>query len=222
MSGEPFSAVAMAAYCPRKLYYARRADEMAEGPPAEVEAVRELAYRYDELAGLADAALAEEPIAVSPLTWRRNLGATRARVDRFEELVDPPDRDVFLAGRDCHGVAHKVLEDPPLPVLLSAGEPPERGVWEPQSVRAVAAAKALAGERGRPVERALYEYPAHGVVRPVPLTTRRKATYRRALRSAESLDGPPPRLADDARCGPCRYRETCGVRTRSLRSLLGL
>jgi CRISPR-associated exonuclease Cas4 len=94
-------------------------------------------------------------------------------------------------------------------------------VWEPQRVRAVAAAKALSWEREATVDRALVEYPAHGVVRTVRLTTRARATYRRALRAVRSLDGPPPRLRDTAKCEPCDYRDRCGVPTRSMRSLLG-
>ena len=110
----------------------------------------------------------------------------------------------------------------PTPSLLSTGSPPENGVWYPQTVHAVAAAKALAFERETPVERAFVEYPTHGIVREVPLTARRKAAYRGTVRTLESIDGPPPRLDDDAKCEPCEYREECGVRTRSLRSLLGL
>jgi CRISPR-associated exonuclease Cas4 len=113
-------------------------------------------------------------------------------------------------------------QPPPTPTLVSPGEPPDRGVWEPQRVRAVAAAKALAWECGRAVDAALVEYPAYGVVRRVRLTTHNRAIYRRTLRTVRGLDGPPPRLDDDARCGACDYRSQCGVRSRSLRSLLGL
>ncbi|HMB51380.1 MAG TPA: hypothetical protein VKM69_12040, partial [Natronoarchaeum rubrum] len=116
---------------------------------------------------------------------------------------------------------HKLLDNPPRPSLISAGSPPEQGVWEAQSVHAVAAAKALAWEREQPVERAYVEYPAHGVVRPIDLTVRRKARYRKAIRTLESIDGPPPRLRDDAKCDSCEYADECGVRTRSLRSMLG-
>ena len=221
MSTHAFSVLAVAAYCPRKCYYTLREGDL-EGPPEEIRAIRELAFRYGELADADDAALAEEPLAVSPLQFRRNLGCARARLDRFEELTAPTTRDVLLEGRDCRGIAHKVLGDPPEPSLVSAGTPPKQGVWEPQTVRAVAAAKALAYEREQPVERAYYEYPAHGIIRAIPLTTRRKAIYRRTVRALEAIDGPPPRLDDDAKCSPCEYREECGVRTRSLRSLLGL
>jgi len=154
--------------------------------------------------------------------YRSNLGSAKARLDCWSRLVDPADSDVLLEGKDCRGVAHKVLADPPRPVIVSAGRPPERGVWEPQAVRATAAAKALAWERETPVSSAIVEYPAYGRVRRVRLTTGRKAAYRRALRTVESLDGPPPRLDDEARCEPCEYREECGVRTRSLRSRLSL
>ncbi len=218
-----FSEVATAAYCPRKLYYARSHDDLAQDPPPEVQETRELAFRYPELLAADDATLESEPLAVTPLQFRRNLGCASARFDVFDDLADPDARGVFLEGRDCHGIAHKVVEtDPPVPSLVSAGEPPEQGVWEPQSARAVAAAKALSYERERPVERAFYEYPAHGAIREVRLTARRKAAFRRAVRAVESLDGPPPRLRDDAKCDACEYRSECGVRTRSLKSLLGL
>lgn len=220
-----FSALATAAYCLRQCYYARREGDIEDVPDA-VRRVREVAFRYDDLLGADDAALREAPLAVPPDRFRRNLERARARLARFDDLVDPGERDVFLAGKDAHGIAHKVLSggdaDPPVPALLSAGAPPERGVYEPHSVRAVAAAKALASERERPVERALYEFPAHGVVREVPLTTRRKAAYRKTVRALDALDGPPPRVADDAKCEPCDYRAECGVTTRSARSLLGL
>jgi CRISPR-associated exonuclease Cas4 len=215
---ETFTDVATAAYCPRKLYYRRR-DE-AYDPPDDVEAVRELAFRYPGLLA-PETDLADEPIAPTPTQYRSNLGCAKARLDCWDRLVDPAGREVLLEGKDCRGIAHKVLEAPPRPVIVSAGAPPEQGVYGPQSVRATAAAKALAWERERPVGTALVEYPAHGEIRRLRLTTRRKAAYRRALRAAETLDGPPPRL-DDARCRPCEYREECGTRTRSLRSRLSL
>jgi CRISPR-associated exonuclease Cas4 len=58
------------------------------------------------------------------------------------------------------------------------------------------------------------------VIREVELTTRRTGDYRRALRTAESIDGPPARAANDAKCEPCEYREACGPKTRSLKSML--
>jgi CRISPR-associated exonuclease Cas4 len=207
-----------AAYCPRKLYYRRRA-----GPPDvpdEVAACRQLAFEYERLL-TDDAALVAAPIEVSPTAYRSRLGAAKARLDRWDALADPPERERTLTGREARGVAHKVLTDPLAPSLAFAGRPPEEGVWEPQTVRLVAAAKALAWEHETPVERAYAEYPAYGVIRAIPLTTRRKAAYRKAVRTAESVDGPPPRLADDSKCEPCEFREECGVRTRSLRSMLG-
>ncbi|MFB6130031.1 MAG: hypothetical protein ABEJ28_04315 [Salinigranum sp.] len=215
-----FGDLARAAYCPRQLYYARREDDRE--PPPEVRDRRALAFRYPELRDADDETLAELPIAVDPSAYRAALDRLAARED-WAELSDPAGRMRLLAGRDCRGVAHKVLGgDPPVPSLVSSGRPPETGVWEPQSVRAVAAALALAWERGESIPRALVEYPAVGAVRTVRLTTRRKATYRRVLRTVRSLDGPPPRLRDDARCDACDYRAECGVRTRSLRSVLGL
>jgi CRISPR-associated exonuclease Cas4 len=207
-----------AAYCPRKLYYRRRA-----GPPDvpdEVAACRNLAFEYGRLLD-DDAALVAAPIEVSPTTFRSRIGAAKARLDRWPALADPPARERTLTGREARGVVHKVLTDPLAPSMVFAGRPPEEGVWEPQTVRLVAAAKALAWEHETTVECAYAEYPAYGVVRQVPLTTRRKAAYRTAVRTAESVDGPPARVEDDAKCAPCEFREECGVRTRSLRSLLG-
>jgi CRISPR-associated exonuclease Cas4 len=87
-------------------------------------------------------------------------------------------------------------------------------------VKAVGAAKALAWERETAVDRAYVEYPRHGVIRSVSLSTRNKAAYRRTLRAVRSMDGPPPRVDDDSKCDSCRFAEQCGVRTRSLKSLL--
>jgi CRISPR-associated exonuclease Cas4 len=214
-----FSDLRTAAYCLRQLHYRRRDDR---GTPPAVAAVRDLAFRYDELRDADDATLRDLPVERSPAAYREALAATAASRDDWGALVDPPARDVLLTGKDCRGVAHKVLADPPRPSLVAAGEPPERGVWEPQRVHAVAAAKALAWERERAVETALVEYPAYGAVRTVRLTTRNRAAYRRTLRSVRSLDGVPPRISDRAKCGPCEYSDTCGVRTRTLSSLLGL
>jgi len=210
-----FTDLATAAYCPRKLYYRRRDGADAPGRDAR----HELAFRYPALVA-PGTTLGDEPIAVTPTTFRRNLGCVRARLDRFEALCDPPSRDVFLEGRDARGIAHKVLADPPAPSLVVAGAPPDSGVWEPQAVRATAMALALARERERPVERAYVEYAPYGVVRRLSVGARRRGQYRRALRTTEALDGPPPRVDDDAKCDACEYRETCGVTTRSLRSLL--
>lgn len=213
-----FSDLALAVYCPRKLYY-RREDE--RGVPVDVEARRTLAFEYGTLLDADDALLRTRPIALEPDEFRANLARARDRFERFEELADPPERGVLLTGRRCRGIAHKLLEGPPALSIISTGRPPENGVWESQSVRAVAASLALAWERETPVEIAFVEYPAYGIVRRIELSARRKALYRRAIRTVEAIDGPPPRLADDAKCTTCEYRDRCGVRTRSLRSLLG-
>jgi len=216
---QSFSDLALAAYCPRKLYYRRR-EGRGETPP-EVDALRDLAFRYEEgLSPEGGDVLAEAPIAVTTTQFRSNLGCNKAHLDAWDALADPPRREAFLEGREVRGIAHKVLEDPLAPAIVSPGEPPEEGVWKPQSVRAVAAAKALAWEEETPVERAFVEYPAYGRVREIGIGTRRKAAYRAALRAARELDEPPPRLSDDAKCDPCAFREECGVRTRTLRSLL--
>lgn len=213
------SDLSTATYCPRQLYYRR--DDDHEVPPS-VTKRRELAFEYERLLGADDATLATRPIELPPAEYRETLGRTRERLDRWEELADPVGREVLLSGRECRGIASKVLEEPLAPSFVSPGSPPEHGVWEPQSVRAVALAKALAWERQRAVETAFVEYPAYGVIRRIGLTTRRKAAYREAIRAIETMDGPPPRLKGSAKCDPCPYRERCGTRTRSLRSLLGL
>jgi CRISPR-associated exonuclease Cas4 len=215
-----FGDLARAAYCPRQCYYARR-DEDDEPPPSMRER-RELAFRYPSLRRATDSALSTEPIERPPAAYRSALDALAAR-DDWEGLIDPAARAVLLEGRECRGVAHKILHgDPPTPTFVSPGRPPERGVWRPQRVRAVAMAKALAWEREREIPWALIEYPAYGVVRAVRLTTRNRAAYRETVRTVRGMDGPPPRIDDDAKCDTCDYREECGVRTRSLRSLLGL
>ncbi|MFO8115972.1 MAG: hypothetical protein R6U01_11580 [Halorubrum sp.] len=237
----PFSDVARAAYCPRQLYYARREDDRAVPPDARARI--DLAFRYPALVDAPDATLRRLPIRRSPAAYRRNLDRLRER-DDYDRLVDPERERAFVSGKDCHGTVHKVVggggdaaatveashpadvadtaddTDPPVPVVVSPGEPPENGVWEPQSVRAVAVAKAVAWEHERKVPRALVEYPSVGAVREVRVTTRKRAAYRRALRAARAIDGPPSRVDDD-RCSACDYREQCGVGRRSFRSLLG-
>lgn len=239
-----FSDLARAAYCPRQLYYTRRDDD--RGPPPDVEKRRALAFRYRTLRDASDDVLRDSPVAVAPDVYREAIDRLAAR-DEFDALCDPTDHDVLLTGKDCRGIVHKLLSEsesselsessettessessessesaPPTPVLTSPGEPPDRGVWEPQVVKAVAAAKALAWEREREIPRVLVEYPTHGVVRTVRPTTRKKAAYRTALRTVRSMDGPPPRLRGSDKCDACEYRSRCGVKTRSLRSLLGL
>lgn len=225
-----FSDLARAAYCPRQLYYVRRHDDRE--PPPEVRERRELAFRYAALRTDEDANLRRLPIDVTPAEYRTALDGLAAR-DDWDALCDPAARDVLLTGKDCRGVVHKLLAGddspsseetslPPTPVLVSPGTPPPRGVWTPQTVSAVAAAKALSWEREREIPRAVVEYPSHGVVRTVRLTTQNRAVYRRTLRTVRSLDGPPPRLRGSDKCSSCDYRSDCGVQTRSLRSLLGL
>jgi len=209
----PFSDLALAAYCPRQLYYARRDDR---DPPEVHEAARCLATDYDSLSVASEAALATYDLAVEPPEFRSNLAAS---LDAHS-VADPAETAVSLRGKDAHGRVAKVHRDPLAPSLVSPGSPPEAGVWEPQSVRAVAAAKALSWREQTPAECAYVEYARHGVVRRVDLTTRKKAAYRRALRTARAIDGPPPRIHDDAKCGACDYRETCGTKTRTLASLL--
>ncbi|WP_136689592.1 CRISPR-associated protein Cas4 [Halorhabdus amylolytica] len=212
-----FHDLAIAAYCPRQLYYRQLVDEDPEIPEAVVE-TRALAFEYPRL--LVESDLSTEPIAVTGTQYRSTLHRAKARLDSWDRLVDPAGRDVFLEGRDCRGIAHKVLEEPLAPSLVFAGEPPETGIWGPQSVRLVAAALALSYERERPVEIAFAEYPAHGVIRRIDLSAHRRATYRATMRTVASIDGPPSRVDNRRKCESCNYREECGVRTRSFRSLL--
>jgi CRISPR-associated exonuclease Cas4 len=216
-----FRDVETAAYCPRKLYY-RRQEPDPEQTPDEVRARRALAFEYNRLLN-DEHALNEAPIAVTPTQYRSSLGCARASLDTWDQLSDPAVRDAFVEGRECHGIVHKVLETEPVsPSLVFAGEPPEDGVWEPQSVRLMAAAKALSWEREVDIQRAFAEYPAYGVVREVDVDARRTAAYRGAVRTANAIDGPPGKTNNRSKCIPCEYRDQCGVTTRSLSSLLGL
>lgn len=212
-----FREVAVAAYCPRKLYYRRRAANADLGPPPAVERVRELAFRYPTI--LDGGALADAPIEVTPAQYRANLGAAKAGLSGFDALCDPPARDVLVDGEDCRGRIHKRLPGPSLS-LVFAGDPPDEGVWHPQSVRLVAAARALSGVESAPVDRVYAEYPAHGVIRAVDVGRRRRGAYREAVRTARSVDSPPARTDSQAKCAPCEYSDRCGVATRSLRSRL--
>lgn len=214
-----FSDLATAAYCPRKLYYERRREEDRRGIPDDVRERRDLAFRYETLLAPGHD-LASEPIAVTPTQFRARLHAASERLRAWDALVTPTEERVHLAGREVRGLVQKVLDDPLAVSVVSAGAPPERGVWGPQTVRAVAAAKALSWEREREVDLAYVEYPAHGCIRRITLTTRRKARYRRALETAKALDGPPPRLDNEEKCAACEFNPECGTKTRSLRSLL--
>ena len=219
-----FSDLRTVAYCPRQLWYARRDGDRS--PPESVDAVRALAMRYEDLladadAGSDDDALADAPIEVPAARWRERVRGMREREPRYADLLDPAGVEVFLEGRECHGVASKVLPDPPMPSVVSPGRPPEQGVWEPHAVWAVAAAKALSWERERRIDEAIVEYPAYGVVRRMRLTTRKKAAYRSAIRTVRELDAPPARLDDTTKCEPCAYADECGVATRTLRTRLG-
>lgn len=215
-----FRDVETAAYCPRKLYYRRQSSEDVPTPEA-VEAKRELAFHYEQLL-TDDDALEAAPIEVTPTQYRSNLGCVRARLDCWDEIANPAVREAFVQGRDCHGIVHKLLAtDEPTLSLVFAGRPPRQGVWQPQSVRLVAAAKALSWERETEVGRAFAEYPAYGIVREIEIDVRRTATYRAAVRTASAIDGPPARTNQRSKCTPCEFQPKCGVRTRSLRSLLG-
>jgi CRISPR-associated exonuclease Cas4 len=215
-----FRDVETAAYCPRKLYYRHKSPDDEEVPDV-VEERRALAFEYEQLLA-DDAEIREAPIEITPTQYRSRLGCAKARLDCWDELTDPTDRDVFLSGRECRGIAHKLLDtgDSPSVSLAFGGEPPEEGIWEPQSVRLMAAAKSLSWERETEVKRVYAEYPAYGVVREIEVDARRTAAYRAAVRTADAIDGPPARTTNRSKCTPCEFRSKCGVKTRSLRSLL--
>ena len=213
-----FRDIEIAAYCPRKLYY-RRQDPDETERPAIVAERRALAFEYKQL--LNGDGLGTAPIEVTPTQFRSRLGCARAQLERWEELVTPAEREAFLSGRECRGIVHKRLTDPPSLSLVFAGQPPDNGIWRPQSARLVAAAKALAWEEETAIETVFAEYPAYGVVRRVDVDARRTAAYREAVRIADSIEGPPTRINNDEKCKPCEYRSECGVRTRSLLSRLG-
>jgi CRISPR-associated exonuclease Cas4 len=208
-----------AAYCPRKLYYRRREPDADVQIPDTVRDRRELAFAYETLLE-SDSDLRGAPIEITPTQFRSRVSCAKARLDDWDALVDPPEREVFIEGKDARGIAHKVIDDPPRPALVFAGEPPEQGIWEPQTVRLVAAASALAWDRETRVDTVFAEYPAFGVIREIDVTSRRRAIYRAALRTADAIDGPPSRVANRSKCDACEYRTDCGVTTRSLRSLL--
>ncbi|AHG00673.1 hypothetical protein HALLA_19655 [Halostagnicola larsenii XH-48] len=223
MSRVAFSDLRSAAYCPRKCYYDRRRDE--RDPPEAVASIRSLAFRYEQLLEADPSALAAEPIKPDPQSYQRTLRRTRSRLERagrWVAICDPSAQSVLATGREVRGIVHKVLTEPLEPSIVSTGKPPDTGVWESQSVHAVAAAKALAWEHETPIEGVWLEYPAYGVVRRLEMTTRRKARYRQVLRTVRELDGPPARIRNDDKCAACEYAGECGVRTRTLRSLLGL
>lgn len=213
-----FSDLARAAYCPRQLYHARRDDD--RGPNERAARRRDLAFRYPALLDAPPERLADLPLDLDPPAYRARLRRLTDR-DDWGEIAEPDARNRALDGKDCRGIAHKVSDDPPVPTLVSPGRPPERGVWAPQRVRAVATALALAWEREAPVERCRVEYPASAVVRSVRLTGGNRRLYRRTLRTVRRMDRePPPRTDDHAKCGSCAYREVCRGKTRSLRSRL--
>lgn len=68
----PFSDLRTAAYCPRKCYYQRTSDADRE-PPPEVEAIRDLATRYEALLAAPVATLESEPIAIVAVRYREHL-----------------------------------------------------------------------------------------------------------------------------------------------------
>jgi CRISPR-associated exonuclease Cas4 len=211
-----FAALAQAAYCPRKLFYRREEGRAGPAPPGEPD---RLARRYPDL--LAEA-VDPDRLGAAPRTVAGSLATARETFPMvWPGLLDPAEENVELAGRDCTGRVSKLIETtPPTVTIATGGRPPSHGVWHHQSVRAVAAGLALAQTRTISVDRVLIEYPRYGVIRAVPMTAPRRAAYRRTLAAVRTLERPPPRTDNTAKCRTCEYRDTCGVPARSLRSLL--
>lgn len=207
-----FSELAQAAYCLRKLHHNR-----VDGWEATHDGTTpdRLSHRYDELL---DCRVPEEALDLDPATVAANLERTRERFpDAWPSLRSPAETGVFLRSRVCRGYANKVLDtDPPVPTFASSGHPPSEGVWRPHAVRAVAIGLALAWDRGQAIERVFVEYPAHGMVRQVPLSERRQATYQRVLRAVDRMSESPPRTEDASKCRRCEYEDRCGSRSSFL------
>ena len=160
--------------------------ESAEDVPERID----LAFQYGRLRQADPEVLATLPTVVSPEQYQQALHRLTDR-DDWTELIDPTGRRVYVDGQECHGTVDKLLREsdaPPKPSIVSSRSPPVIGVWQSDAVRAVAAATALGHERDQTIPWAIVEYPAAGVVRDVRLTARRKATYRRVLRTIQSAD----------------------------------
>ncbi|ERG89198.1 MAG: hypothetical protein J07HX5_01352 [halophilic archaeon J07HX5] len=205
-----------AVYCPRKLYYRRRAGDTSAVPDGD-RPCRELAFEYERLLANTDH-LREAPIVPTPTQYRSRLGRAKARLN-WQRLVDPVEHEVVVTGRECCGIVDKLLAGPTVSLVFT-GRPPAVGVRASQSVRLVAAAMALAHEYETTVDTTVAEYPAYGVIRPVDITPPRRAAYHEALAVADAVDGPPSRTQAGSKCKACAYSGRCGVRTRSLTSLL--
>lgn len=213
---QTFSELALGAYCLRKLHYRRQRPSTDKHSTSDT---WDLANRYPELL---TTSVPASRLGTDPETVATNLRRARDRYQTaWPSLLNPQVRDRLIAGVDCRGRVAKVLDtEPQSPTLVSPGRPPENGVWHPHSVKAVAAARALALQSGRQIDRAFLEYPKHGVIRAVHMTTRRVTEYRRTLKAVKNLRTPPARTDNASKCQSCEYQEDCGVQSRSLRSML--
>lgn len=210
------SALSLGAYCLRKLHYRQ---ECGWDDGADQTTTRSLASKYP---ALLSGRVPRNRLGSNPDSVAAALRGSRDRLPAvWPTLRDTAPSRNRLQGQDCSGIAARVIDtDPPVPTFLSSGQPPAEGVWHRHSVRAVGLAKALAWERHCTVARTLVEYPRFGVIRSVPLTGRRRAAFRRVLRAVKTMDDPPSRTDDTAKCESCEFRDRCGVRSRSLRSRL--
>lgn len=239
----PFAAsdVATAAYCGRKAYLAR--DEDGGAPPPTVEAVRELAYRYPALVEHPEATVATVAEARSTtldgLEPASIAGAlARLRGSSLWDAVARPWREETVLRTDrLVGRLDKIVRFPaevdgsdeggggepqPAPSLVATGRPPTDGVWRAQRVRCAALVALLDGNGYDAGDRVVVEYPRVGAIRPARIRRRDERALADAIDTLATAERghPPSRTTNPSKCNACRFREQCGVPTRSLASRL--
>lgn len=218
-------------------------DERA-GPPPEVRAVREFAYHYpalvEEPAATVERLCADRDVpldAVDPAVVAAGL-AERRGTSLWEAVVAPLREETVLRSDRFVGRVDKLLRLPAgaldladderdedgaaVPSFVATGRPPTTGVWRTQRVRC-AALVALVEAAGYAVDgRAVVEYPRVGALRGLRVGPRDRRGLEDAVATLDDAERghPPSRTSNPSKCNACRFRERCGVPTRSLRSRL--
>ncbi|MFP4530140.1 MAG: hypothetical protein ACLFNC_02495, partial [Halodesulfurarchaeum sp.] len=82
----PLSDLALAAFCPRKLHYARQTDR---SPPPEYDTSLELSRRYADFLDPHPETPPADALAVHPSTFRAALKRARDGMQAWPALVDP-------------------------------------------------------------------------------------------------------------------------------------